>query len=199
VSKSLIVIDVQNDFAAPSGALYCPRGETIIEPVNRLMASGEYDLIVATQDWHPKDHISFASNRKGKKPFETIATDYGDQVLWPDHCVQESFGAAFHKRLDSFRFNFIVRKGANPNIDSYSAFFENDGVTTTGLERLFNGGYDIDLVGLATDFCVRFSAIDALRLGNRVRLLAAACAGVTDEGAAKALDDLRSIGVMIKV
>jgi nicotinamidase/pyrazinamidase len=189
---------MQNDFADPKGALYCAGGETIVEPINRLMASGEYDLIVATQDWHPKDHVSFAANHKGKKPFETIKLDYGDQVLWPNHCVQGGFGARFHSKLDSFRFNFIVRKGANAALDSYSAFFENDGATSTGLERLFNGGYEIDLVGIATDFCVRASAIDALRLGNRVSVLTSACIGVTPEGADRALKELRSLGVAIK-
>ncbi|MDR2153144.1 MAG: nicotinamidase [Helicobacteraceae bacterium] len=198
MNKSLIIIDAQNDFADPNGALYCVGGETIIEPINRLMASGEYDLIVATQDWHPQNHLSFAANHAGKKPLDIIDVSYGKQVLWASHCVQDSFGAAFHSRLDTFRFNFIVRKGARAQIDSYSAFFENDKVTSTGLERLFGGGYELDFAGIATDFCVKSSAIDALRLGNKVSVLAGACVGVTAEGAANALDEMRSLGVLIK-
>jgi nicotinamidase/pyrazinamidase len=197
VSKSLIIVDVQNDFADAKGALYCAGGETIAEKINVLMASGAYDLIVATQDWHPKNHISFAENYEGKKPFETIAVDYGDQTLWATHCVQGQWGAEFYARLDTFRFNFIVRKGANAAIDSYSAFLENDGVTRTGLERLFNGAYAIDFVGIATDVCVYNSAIDALKLGNRVRILANACVGVTIDGAKKAIETLRGAGAAI--
>jgi nicotinamidase/pyrazinamidase len=189
---------MQNDFVDPNGALYCAGGEQIVETINLLTASGEYDLIVATQDWHPEDHISFAANHKGKKPFEAIEVDYGVQVLWPVHCVQDAIGAKFHSRLQTAGFDFIVRKGANAKIDSYSAFFENDKTTGTGLERFFNGGYEIDFVGVATDVCVYNSAIDALRLGNRVSVLASACVGVTQEGAAKALEDLRSLGATIK-
>jgi nicotinamidase/pyrazinamidase len=194
VSRSLIVIDVQNDFADPKGSLYCAGGENVAKGVNQLAASGEYDLIVATQDWHPSNHVSFASVHKGKKPFETIALNYGAQTLWTDHCIAESWGAEFYPALDTFRFNFIVRKGANPKIDSYSAFVENDKITRTGLERLFNGGYDLDFAGIATDVCVYNSAIDALKLGNRVRVITDACAGVTNDGAKKAIEALKNAG-----
>ncbi|MBN7783307.1 bifunctional nicotinamidase/pyrazinamidase [Ponticoccus gilvus] len=162
--QALIVIDVQNDFC-PGGALAVAGGDEIVQPINALMA--EFDAVVLTQDWHPAGHSSFASHHAGKAPFETVEMPYGTQVLWPDHCVQGSPGAGFHMALEVDRADMIVRKGFRPAIDSYSAFFENDHQTPTGLEGYLRtrGIESLVMVGLATDFCVGFSAIDAARLG----------------------------------
>lgn len=162
--QALIVIDVQNDFC-PGGALAVAGGDEIVQPINALMA--EFQAVVLTQDWHPAGHSSFASHHEGKAPFETVEMPYGTQVLWPDHCVQGSPGAGFHMALEVDRADMIVRKGFRPGIDSYSAFFENDHQTPTGLEGYLRtrGIESLVMVGLATDFCVGFSAIDAARLG----------------------------------
>lgn len=165
--QALIVIDVQNDFC-PGGALAVAGGDEIVQPINALMA--EFDAVVLTQDWHPAGHSSFASHHAGKAPFETVEMPYGTQVLWPDHCVQGSPGAGFHMALEVDRADMIVRKGFRPAIDSYSAFFENDRQTPTGLDGYLRtrGIESLVMVGLATDFCVGFSAIDAARLGFAV-------------------------------
>lgn len=166
---ALIVIDVQNDFC-PGGALAVPGGDEIVAPINALMS--EFDAVVLTQDWHPSGHSSFATSHDGKSPYEVIEMPYGPQVLWPDHCVQGSDGAAFHARLDVDRADLIIRKGFRPEIDSYSAFFENDQSTPTGLEGYLRtrGISELTLVGLATDFCVNFSAVDAARLGFKTNV-----------------------------
>lgn len=165
--QALIVIDVQNDFCS-GGALAVAGGDEIVQPINALMA--EFEAVVLTQDWHPAGHSSFASHHGGKAPFETVEMPYGTQVLWPDHCVQGSPGAGFHMALEVDRADMIVRKGFRPAIDSYSAFFENDHQTPTGLEGYLRtrGIESLVMVGLATDFCVGFSAIDAARLGFAV-------------------------------
>ena len=163
MKTALLVIDVQNDFC-PAGALEVAGGNTIIADINQEMK--KYDCVVLTQDWHPKGHSSFATSHDGKEPFDVIEMPYGDQVLWPEHCVQGSDGANFHFKLDLHRANAIIRKGTNPQIDSYSAFFENDRITATGLDGYFKslGIEKINLVGLATDFCVNYSAQDAANL-----------------------------------
>jgi nicotinamidase/pyrazinamidase len=180
-SSALLVIDVQNDFC-PGGALAVPGGDAILPAVNRLIAAG--DLVVLTQDWHPRKHGSFASVHKGKTPFETIDVSYGPQTLWPDHCVQGTSGAAFHEELLTDRAALIVRKGMRPTVDSYSAFFENDHATTTGLDGWLRARSVSRLVccGLAFDFCVAYSALDARRLGFEVAVAADACAAIDLDG-----------------
>ena len=167
MKTALLIIDVQNDFC-PAGALEVAGGNEIISDINREMK--KYDCVVLTQDWHPKGHSSFALSHEGKNPLDVVEMPYGDQVLWPEHCVQGSQGAEFHCELNSDRANAVIRKGSNPLIDSYSAFFENDRTTATGLDGYFKslGIEKINLVGLATDFCVNYSAQDAAKLGYNV-------------------------------
>ena len=177
----LIVVDVQNDFC-PGGALAVPRGDEIVPVVNRLAA--RFRTVVLTQDWHPAGHFSFASTHPGKKPFETIAAPYGPQVLWPDHCVQGTPGAEFHRALQIPHAALVVRKGMDRTIDSYSTFYENDRTTPTGLigylrERGFSRVF---LAGLAFDFCVRYSAEDARREGFTVFVVEDACRGIDVDG-----------------
>ncbi|UYV36873.1 bifunctional nicotinamidase/pyrazinamidase [Rhodobacteraceae bacterium D3-12] len=169
MSEALIVIDVQVDFC-PGGALAVAGGDEIVAGINARMA--DFDTVVLTQDWHPAGHSSFASSHVGKAPFETVEMPYGTQVLWPDHCVQGSAGAAFHPELATDPAALIIRKGMNPDIDSYSAFFENDRTTPTGLEGWLRGrGVDrLTMVGLAMDFCVQYSALDAAKLGFAVEV-----------------------------
>ena len=170
MQTALVVIDVQNDFC-PGGALAVVDGDSIVSLINDKMK--DYEVIALTQDWHPGGHSSFASSQEGKSPLETFEMPYGTQVLWPDHCIQGTKGAAFHPDLNTDPASLIVRKGYNPEIDSYSAFFENDQKTPTGLHGYLNtrGVTAIDLVGLATDFCVNFSAVDAAKLGYKTRVL----------------------------
>ena len=160
MSEALLVIDVQNDFC-PNGALAVAGGDTIVQPINAEM--DKFNTVVLTQDWHPTDHKSFASSHEYKKPFDIVAMPYGDQVLWPDHCIQGSVGAGFHPDLNHTRADVIIRKGSNPAVDSYSAFYENDKVTPTGLHGYLKNRdvTKLTLVGLATDYCVAFSALDA--------------------------------------
>lgn len=168
--EALIVIDLQNDFC-PGGALAVPGGDQIVAPVNAMLE--EFAVRVFTQDWHPADHASFASQHPGRAPMEVTEMPYGPQVLWPDHCVQGSDGAAFHPDLRTDPADLIIRKGFRREIDSYSAFFENDRTTPTGLEGYLRtrGVAAVTLVGLATDFCVNYSALDAVRLGFRVTVI----------------------------
>jgi nicotinamidase/pyrazinamidase len=173
----LIVVDVQNDFC-PGGALAVPRGDEVVPIINRLAA--KFRHVVLTQDWHPRGHSSFASSHPGKQPFETIAASYGPQVLWPDHCVQMTPGAAFHSSLEIPHAELIVRKGANRAIDSYSTFYENDRKTPTGLIGYLRerGLSRVFLTGLALDFCVRYSAEDARLEGFAVFVIEDACRGI---------------------
>jgi len=173
----LLVIDVQNDFC-PGGALAVAGGDAVVPVINRLARSFEH--VALTQDWHPRGHSSFASSHAGCAPFETIAMPYGDQTLWPDHCVQGTPGAAFHPGLETTRAELIIRKGFRPSIDSYSAFFENDRTTPTGLAGYLRerGLRRVFLVGLATDFCVNYSAVDARRLGFAVVVIESACRAI---------------------
>ncbi|NSX53724.1 bifunctional nicotinamidase/pyrazinamidase [Parasulfitobacter algicola] len=174
---ALIVIDVQNDFC-PGGALAVAEGDQIIPLINKMM--DEHDVCILTQDWHPAGHSSFASSHEGQQPYEMIDMPYGPQVLWPDHCIQGSHGAQFHTDLKTDTADMIIRKGCNPQIDSYSAFFENDRKTPTGLEGYLRtcGVSSVVLVGLATDFCVNYSAQDAAKLGFSVTVELSACRAI---------------------
>ena len=194
-AEALIVIDIQNDFC-PGGALAVAAGDAIIPQVNALMT--EFDCVVLTQDWHPADHSSFAANHLGAEAFSLIPMPYGPQLLWPVHCVQGSAGAEFHADLQVNPAQLIVRKGFRSGIDSYSAFFENDHSTATGLEGYLRarGIKVLTLVGLATDFCVAYSALDAARLGFSVTLLESACRAIDLNGAlAKAKAKCLAAGV----
>ncbi|MEM6478012.1 MAG: bifunctional nicotinamidase/pyrazinamidase [Pseudomonadota bacterium] len=181
MSQALIIIDVQNDFC-PGGALEVPGGDEIVPGINALM--GDFDAVIITQDWHPAGHSSFASSHPGKAPYDLIDMPYGPQVLWPDHCIQGSAGAEFHPDLDVNRADLIIRKGYNPAIDSYSALFENDHTTSTGLEGyLKNRGLsELTFVGLALDFCVNYSAVDAAKAGFRSRVKLDLCRGIDLNG-----------------
>ena len=195
MKKALLVIDVQNDFC-PAGALEVAGGNEIIPYINEEMA--KYECVVLTQDWHPKGHSSFATSHEGKNPLELIKMPYGDQVLWPDHCVQGSKGAEFHPDLNIEQANAIIRKGSNPFIDSYSAFFENDRKTPTGLDGYLKSLEieKINLVGLATDFCVNYSAQDAANLGFKVSVLEKMCRAIDLNGSlAAAKSEMQDCGV----
>ena len=180
MSNALIVIDVQNDFC-PGGALAVPEGDAVVPVINAMM--DQFESVILTQDWHPAGHSSFASSHPGKAPYELTEMFYGTQVLWPDPCVQGSAGAAFHADLRTDA-DLILRKGFRPAIDSYSAFFENDRRTPTGLEGYLRsrGITDLTLVGLATDFCVHYSAVDAARLGFGATVALGACRGIDLDG-----------------
>ncbi|WP_373236739.1 bifunctional nicotinamidase/pyrazinamidase [Cohaesibacter celericrescens] len=195
---ALVVIDVQNDFC-PGGALAVSSGDAIIEKINLMQQS--FSRIVLTQDWHPADHRSFASNHPDAAPYSSIKMPYGDQILWPDHCVQGTPGAAFHKELETNRADIILRKGNNRDIDSYSAFFENDHHTSTGLEGYLRerGVSSLTFVGLATDFCVRYSAVDAAKLGFDVSVDLSACRAIDLDGSLdQAMNDMRGHGVQLQ-
>ncbi len=187
MTHALIVIDTQNDFC-PGGALAVAGGDEIVPGINALMR--EFDIVALTQDWHPAGHSSFASSHPEKAPFETVDTHYGPQVLWPDHCVQGSPGAAFHRGLDTVPAALIQRKGMHPELDSYSAFFENDHATPTGLEGWLRerGAGRLTLVGLATDFCVAWSALDAARLGFDVTVRRDLCRAIDLDGSLAAAE-----------
>lgn len=184
MTHALIVIDVQNDFC-PGGALAVPEGDEIVPMINAMM--GDFDAVILTQDWHPEGHSSFASSHGDKAPYDLIEMPYGPQVLWPDHCVQNRDGAAFHDDLRTDG-DLILRKGFRREIDSYSAFFENDQKTPTGLEGYLRtrGISDLTLVGLATDFCVNFSAVDAARLGFNTTVRMEACRAIDLDGSLRA-------------
>ena len=181
MKTALLVIDVQNDFC-PAGALGVAGGNEIVSDINQEMK--KYDCVVLTQDWHPKGHSSFAISHEGKNPLDVVKMPYGDQVLWPEHCIQGSKGAEFHFKLDTDRASAVIRKGSNPLIDSYSAFFENDRRTATGLDGYFKtlGIEKIYLVGLATDFCVNYSAQDAAKLGYKVSVFEGMCRAIDLNG-----------------
>jgi nicotinamidase/pyrazinamidase len=178
---ALLVVDVQNDFC-PGGALAVPHGDQVVPVINRL--SGLFEVVLHTQDWHPAGHLSFASTHEGKEPFDEVELEYGKQVLWPDHCVQGTNGAAFHPELNIARSQLVLRKGFRRHIDSYSAFYENDQETVTGL-----GGYlenrDINtlyVTGLAADFCVKWTVLDALKEGFQVNVVEDAVRGIDLDG-----------------
>ena len=196
--KALIIVDMQNDFC-PGGALPVKDGKTIVSVINGLMK--KFDLVVATQDWHPKDHGSFASNN-GKKPGEMIVLNGLDQILWPDHCVQGTPGAAFVKGLDVKRIAKVFQKGMDKGVDSYSGFFDNGHKNATGL-----GDYlklqkviEVYVVGLATDYCVKFTSVDAVGLGFKTFLITEACKGVnlSDGDVQRAIAEMAKAGVAIQ-
>ena len=196
-NKALIVVDLQNDFC-PGGALAVPDGHLIVPLVNGLIE--RFDHVILTQDWHPDDHHSFASSHEGKEPFGSTTLHYGEQTLWPDHCVQETEGAEFHEDLMWGKAELIIRKGFRRHIDSYSAFFENDRTTPTGLNGYLKerGLNDLTFVGLATDFCVGFSALDAARLGFKATVRTDACRAIDLNGSlAEAERQMREAGVKL--
>lgn len=197
MTQALIVIDVQNDFC-PNGALAVPQGNEIVAGINDLMDT--FPVVILTQDWHPAGHSSFATSHPGKDAYEMTEMPYGPQVLWPDHCIQGSQGSEFHKGLNTTRADLIIRKGYNPAIDSYSAFFENDQTTPTGLEGYLRtrGITDLVLVGLATDFCVNFSAQDGARLGFGVTVRTGLCRAIDLDGSlSTATNAMSDAGVVL--
>ncbi|WP_085696050.1 bifunctional nicotinamidase/pyrazinamidase [Pseudomonas sp. B26(2017)] len=192
---ALLVIDVQNDFI-PGGQLAVPEGDLIVPLINRL--AGQFKQVVISQDWHPAGHASFASSHPGRQPYDLIQLPYGEQTLWPDHCIQCSRGAEFHSGLDLPHAQLIIRKGCNPDIDSYSAFLEADRVTTTGLAGyLKERGIDtVYMVGLALDFCVMFSALDARAAGFNTFVVLDACRAIDLNGSrATAIERMQVAGV----
>jgi nicotinamidase/pyrazinamidase len=194
----LLIVDVQNDFC-PGGALAVPEGDAIVPAVNRLARS--FAHVVLTQDWHPLKHASFASSHPDKRPFDAIEVSYGTQTLWPDHCVQGTQGAAFHPNLDVPHAELVLRKGFRSAIDSYSAFRENDRRTATGLAGYLKerGVERITLCGLATDFCVAFSAIDARQAGFEVSVVTSACRAIDiDTSLAHAMRSMGEAGVTVR-
>jgi len=194
----LLIVDVQNDFC-PGGALAVPQGDEIAPLVNRIAAG--FAHVVLTQDWHPPGHSSFASAHSGKQPFETIELSYGSQVLWPDHCVQGTTGAEFHPALDVPHAELVLRKGFVRTIDSYSAFRENDRKTPTGLASYLRerGLTRITMVGIATDYCVLYSALDAREAGFEVAVETRACRGLDVEASLnRALAAMREAGVEVR-
>lgn len=195
---ALILVDLQNDFL-PGGALPVPRGDEVIAPANRLMR--KFDLVVATQDWHPANHGSFAANHSGRKPSEMIDLNGLPQILWPVHCVQDTRGAEFAPGLDVSRISRIFQKGTDPAIDSYSGFFDNGHRKATGLGDFLRerGVTDVYVLGLATDYCVKFTALDARRLGFRTLLVEDACRGVElrPGDITQAVAEMKAAGVII--
>ncbi|MFZ5719612.1 MAG: bifunctional nicotinamidase/pyrazinamidase [Pseudomonadota bacterium] len=184
-TDALLVVDVQNDFC-PGGALPVPQGDAVVEPINRLIPA--FAHVVLTQDWHPPGHRSFASSHAGRQPYETVELSYGPQILWPDHCVQGTPGAAFHTGLNTAAAQVVVRKGTRREVDSYSAFVENDHATATGLGGLLRelGVRRLFIAGLAFDFCVLWSAEDARRVGFEVAVIQDACQALDVDGSAAA-------------
>ena len=194
---ALLIVDLQNDFC-PGGALPVPEGDTIVPTVNGL--AEDFDRVLQTQDWHPAGHQSFASSHPDHDPMDVIEVDYGEQVLWPDHCVQGTEGAEFHSDLDTTHSELIIRKGFRPDIDSYSAFYENDGETPTGLASyLRERGIDtLYLCGLATDFCVKWSAVDGREEGFDIYVIEDATRGIDQDGSlAQAWDEMNDAGVQV--
>ena len=195
-TDALVLIDIQNDFC-PGGALAVPGGDDIIPGVNRLIDS--IQSVILSQDWHPADHRSFAAQHPGKAPYDTVEMPYGTQVLWPTHCVQGTRGAEFHPRLNATKAEMVIRKGYRTGIDSYSAFYENDKTTSTGLAGYLRdrGFHRLYFAGLATDFCVAASAIDAVRCGFESVVVHEACRGIDTNGSmADAHQRLTAAGVM---
>lgn len=195
--SALIVVDVQLDFC-PGGALAVAEGDAVVAPINAI--APRFGTVVLTQDWHPAEHLSFAENHADKIPFSTAEMHYGTQVLWPTHCVQGTEGAGFHPDLALDLANVVIRKGTNPGIDSYSAFFENDRSTPTGLNGYLadRGVREVWIAGLATDFCVGYSALDAAKLGFQVTLIEDASRGIDLDGSlGRSMNEMREAGVRI--
>ncbi|MDE1158313.1 MAG: bifunctional nicotinamidase/pyrazinamidase [Neorhizobium sp.] len=198
--KALLLIDIQNGFC-PGGNLPVPHGDEIVPVANRLIRDGGYDVVVASQDWHPENHGSFASQHAGAKPFDMGELSGKPQVMWPDHCVQGSRDAEFHPDLDLDAVNHIQQKGENPAVDSYSAFRDNDQGALTGLAAYLRAQQvsEIDLCGLATDYCVKFSALDAVEMmpGVKIRFVEDASRGIDPEGVRAAIAEMKTHGIDI--
>ncbi|MBP2461512.1 MULTISPECIES: bifunctional nicotinamidase/pyrazinamidase [unclassified Rhizobium] len=198
--KALLLIDIQNGFC-PGGNLAVAHGDDIVPIANSLISDGGYDVIVASQDWHPANHGSFASQHPGKKPFDMGELSGQPQVMWPDHCVQETADAEFHPDLDIGAVDYIQQKGENPAVDSYSAFRDNDQAALTGLAGYLRAQQitELDVCGLATDYCVKFSALDAVEMlpDVKVRFIEDASRGITPEGVRAAIEEMRANGVGI--
>jgi nicotinamidase/pyrazinamidase len=195
--RALLIVDLQNDFC-PGGSLAVPDGDSIIPTVNKLV--NVFDAVIQTQDWHPAGHSSFASSHEVKKPYDTVEMDYGIQVLWPDHCVQGSMGAEFHPELNTLKTQVVIRKGFRKAIDSYSTFYENDQETTTGLTGYLNqrGITDLYTVGLATDFCVKWSILDGIDEGFNMYIVKDAVKGIDLDGSLDAAwNEMKDKGVNI--
>ena len=193
--QALIIVDMQNDFC-PGGALAVAGGDEIVPLVNAL--ARHFDHVILTQDWHPAGHSSFASSHPGRQPFESLEMSYGPQTLWPDHCVQGTPGARFHRDLDLDRAELVIRKGFRASVDSYSTFFENDHSTPTGLAGYLRerGIERVSLAGLATDFCVAYSALDAVKLGFSAEVVLPACRAIDLNASLATMSDaMRSAGV----
>lgn len=191
--KTLIIIDPQNDFM-PGGSLAVPNADEIIPVINKIQE--KFDLIIVSQDWHPKGHASFASSHKGKKEFETIDLNGNPQVMWPDHCVQNTEGARFHKDLKTAKIEAIFRKGTNPEIDSYSAFYDNQHLKSTGLSGYLKEkkARDLYFCGLAADICVYFTAKDALQEGFKATIIEDASRALNNEDFEKVKTELKDMG-----
>ena len=198
--KALLLVDIQNGFC-PGGNLAVADGDAVVPVANRLIRDGGYDVIAASQDWHPEDHGSFASVHPGRKPFDMGELGGKPQVMWPDHCVQNTEDAAFHPDLDIAAVDYIQRKGENPAIDSYSAFRDNEHHAVTGLADYLRqkNVTVVDIAGLALDFCVKFTALDAREMlpGVTVRVILEGCRGICEEGVEQALAEMREAGVEI--
>jgi nicotinamidase/pyrazinamidase len=198
--KAIILVDIQNDFC-PGGNLAVRDGDQVVPAANRLTASGRFDLIVATQDWHPADHGSFASRHPGKRPGEVVDLNGLAQVLWPDHCVQNTGGALFAPGLDTRRIARVFPKGTDPGVDSYSGFFDNGHRRATGLGDYLRarGVTEVCLAGLATDYCVKFTALDARQLGFDTTLVLDAVRGVELKpgDCDRAVEEMKAVGVRV--
>jgi nicotinamidase/pyrazinamidase len=201
VKSALIVVDIQNDFL-PDGALAVREGDQVVPVIRGLMDSGRYDLIIATQDWHPRNHCGFADNQAGKQVGDVIELAGLPQVLWPVHCVQHSYGAEIAPELDTTQFDRIIQKGTDPSIDSYSGFFDNGHSESTGLGEWLRGDgvTDIYIAGLATDYCVKFTALDGVKLKFNVHVIPAACRGVElrPGDMAAAIEEMTAAGVKLE-
>ena len=198
--RALILVDIQNDFIS-GGALAVPEGDRVVPAANRLMREGKFDLVVATQDWHPREHGSFSANHSGKKPGEVIELNGLTQILWPVHCVQGTRGAEFAPSLDVSHVARVFRKGTDPAIDSYSGFFDNGHRKDTGLGDYLKqqGVRDVYVCGLATDYCVKFTVLDAIQLGFRTHVIEDACRGVNVNpgDADAAVEEMRRAGAKV--
>ena len=194
--NALILIDIQNDFL-PGGSLEVPKGDEIIDNVNSIMDN--YNIVVATKDWHPKNHISFASNHKNKKVGQKIKINNLDQMLWPDHCIKDSKGSEFPEKLDSHKIHKIFYKGVDSNIDSYSGFYDNGKIRSTGLSNFLKKSNinQVDIVGLATDYCVKYSSIDAYSEGFKTKVLCCCVRGISVETTKTAFKEMRDMGISI--
>jgi len=192
--KALVIVDVQNDFLI-NGSLEVPRGNSVIEPINQIIMN--YSLVVATKDWHPLDHVSFASNHPGKRVGDVVKVNNFDQILWPKHCVQESKGSDFPTTLNSKTIKKIIYKGVNSQIDSYSGFYDNGKICSTGLSNYLkaNNVTSIDYVGLVTEYCIKFTVLDSIEEGFKTSVILNGIKGINLEESNKALKEMKSIGI----